>query len=77
MFSVDLLFKEELNVMLKVFRLLVKVWWVQLRDTDSLSQILRLANFMDSQRPKVLNDLCSRSVLHKKKQEKFRINDTF
>ena len=46
-FNVDLVFKEELNLMLKVLRLLVKVRWVELGGTDSLSQILRLANFMD------------------------------
>ena len=54
---------------------LVKVWWVELGSTDSLSQILRLANFMDWQWPKLLNDLSSRSVLPKKKQEEFRINE--
>ena len=37
-FSVDLVFKEEL---LKVLRLLVKVQWVELGGTDSLSQLLR------------------------------------
>ena len=35
-FSVYLVFKEELNLMLKVLRLLVKVWWVELGGTDFL-----------------------------------------
>ena len=52
-FSVKLVFKEELNLMLKVSRLLVKVWWVELGGTDSISKILRLANYMDLQKPKV------------------------
>ena len=46
-FSVDLVLKEEMNLVLKVLRLLVKVWRVELGGTDSLSQILRLANFID------------------------------
>ena len=35
-FSVDLVFKEELNLMLKVPRLLVKVQWAEQVSTDSL-----------------------------------------
>ena len=35
--SVDLVCKEELNLMLKVLRLIVKVWWVELGGTDALS----------------------------------------
>ena len=40
------MFKEELNLMLKVLRLLVEVQWVEQGGTDSLSQKLRLANYM-------------------------------
>ena len=35
-FSVDLVFKGDLNLMLKVLRLLVKVRWVELGGTDFL-----------------------------------------
>ena len=65
-FSVYLVFKEELNLMLKVLRLLFKVRWAKIGGTDSFSQVLRLANFMDLQRPKLINDLSS--VLPKKQQ---------
>ena len=37
LFSGDLVCKEELNLMLKVLRLLIKVRWVELGGTDSLS----------------------------------------
>ena len=71
----SVVFKEELNLILKVLRLLVKVQWVELKDTDSLPQILSLTSFMDWERHKLLNDLSSGSVLPKKKQEEFRINE--
>ena len=53
-FSVDLVFKEELNLMLEILRKLVKVQWVELGGTDSLSQILRLANLWIDKDPNYL-----------------------
>ena len=40
--------------MLKVLRLLVKVRWVELGGTDSLSQILRLVNLWNDKDPNYL-----------------------
>ena len=45
---------EELNLMLEVSRLLVKVWWAERVGTDSLSQILRLANLWIDKDPNYL-----------------------
>ena len=52
-FSVYLVFKEELNLLLVN---LVKVQWILTIRHWFPFQILRLANFMDWKRPKLLND---------------------
>ena len=53
-FSVNLVSKEELNLLLVIPRKLVKVWRVELGSTDSLSQILRIANLWIDKDPNYL-----------------------
>ena len=44
--TVYLVYKVEPNLMLGILRFLVKVRWFELRGTDSLFYILRLANWL-------------------------------
>ena len=42
-----LICKEKLNFLLTVLRMFVKVWWVELGDTNFLLSILRLKTWFD------------------------------
>ena len=62
-FGVSLTCKVEPNFVLTVLRLLVRLWWVELRSTDFLSYILSLAVSVNLEETIILNTSWSPTTL--------------